>query len=41
MKLIHTSDLHLGRRLGEFSLIEDQRAILQQLLDLINAIYQK
>lgn len=35
MKLIHTSDLHLGRRLGEFSLIDDQRAMLQQLLDLI------
>ena len=37
MKLIHTSDLHLGRRLGEFSLIDDQRAMLQQLLELIGA----
>lgn len=35
MKFIHTSDLHIGRRLGEFSLIDDQRAALEQLLALI------
>ena len=35
MKFIHTSDLHIGRRLGEFSLIDDQRAVLDQLLDWI------
>lgn len=35
MKFIHTSDLHIGRRLGEYSLIDDQRVILTQLLDLI------
>ncbi len=35
MKFIHTSDLHVGRRLGEFSLIDDQRAVFVQLLDLI------
>jgi len=35
MKFIHTSDLHIGKRLGEYSLIDDQRAVLTQLLDLI------
>lgn len=35
MKFIHTSDLHIGRRLGEFSLIDDQRAVLEQILGLI------
>ena len=35
MKFLHTSDLHIGRRLGEFSLIDDQRAVLDQLLILI------
>ena len=28
MKLFHLSDLHLGKRLNEFSLIDDQRYIL-------------
>ena len=37
MKLLHTSDLHIGRRLGEFSLIDDQRAVLNALLELIRA----
>lgn len=36
MKLIHLSDLHLGKRLGEFSLAEDQAFILKQILDIIN-----
>ncbi len=35
MKLIHLSDLHLGKRLNEFSLLEDQRYILTQILSLI------
>lgn len=34
MKLAHVADLHLGRRLGGFSLIEDQRAILSQIADI-------
>ena len=33
MKLIHLADLHLGRRVNEFSLLEDQRYILEQILD--------
>lgn len=35
MKLLHLSDLHLGKSLGEFDLIEDQRFILDQILELI------
>lgn len=34
MKLIHISDLHLGKRLNEFSLLEDQRYILKQILEI-------
>lgn len=36
MKLFHLSDLHLGKRLNEFSLIEDQRYILKEILTLVN-----
>lgn len=32
MKLMHLSDLHLGKKLNEFSLLEDQKYILKQLL---------
>lgn len=35
MKFLHLSDLHLGRRLQDVSLLEDQQYILQQILDLI------
>lgn len=35
MKLIHLSDLHLGKRLNEFSLIDDQKYILHQILSII------
>ncbi len=35
MKILHLSDLHLGKSLGEFDLIEDQRFILDQILELI------
>lgn len=36
MKLIHLSDLHLGKRVNEFSMIEDQEYILNQILDIID-----
>ena len=36
MKILHTSDLHIGKRVNEFSMIEDQRYILQQMLDIID-----
>ncbi|NLI22920.1 MAG: exonuclease SbcCD subunit D [Clostridiales bacterium] len=32
MRFLHLSDLHLGKRLGEASLMEDQRHILAQIL---------
>ncbi len=37
MKLLHLADLHLGRRVNEFDLLEDQRAILEQILALCAA----
>lgn len=36
VKLIHISDLHLGKRLHEASLIEDQQYILRRILDVID-----
>ena len=36
MKLIHLSDLHLGKRVNEFSMIEDQKYILNQILSIID-----
>ena len=33
MKFLHLGDLHIGKSLGEFNLIEDQRFILDQILD--------
>lgn len=36
MKLIHLSDLHLGKRVNEFSMIEDQKYILDQILTVID-----
>lgn len=35
MKFAHISDLHIGKRLCGFSLIEDQRHILSQITDII------
>lgn len=35
MKLIHLSDLHLGKRMNEFSMQEDQEYILRQILRVI------
>lgn len=37
MKLIHLSDLHLGKRLNEFSMGEDQEYILNQILQIVEA----
>ncbi len=36
MKLIHLSDLHLGKRVNEFSMLEDQTFILKQILGIID-----
>ena len=36
MKLIHLSDLHLGKRVNEFSMLEDQRYILGEILKAVD-----
>lgn len=35
MKFVHLSDLHLGKRVNEFSMIEDQAYILTKILGII------
>lgn len=35
MKFIHLSDLHLGKRVNEFSMIEDQKYILDEIIRII------
>ena len=35
MKLIHLSDLHIGKRINGFSMIEDQNYILDQILEVV------
>ena len=37
MKLFHLSDLHLGKRVNGFSMLEDQQYILRQILTLVDA----
>ena len=37
MKLIHLSDLHLGKRVNEFPMLEDQEYILRVILQVIDA----
>ena len=34
MKLLHLSDLHIGKRVNECSMLEDQRYILEQIAQL-------
>lgn len=34
MKFLHISDLHIGKRINEFSMIEDQKYILHQILEI-------
>ncbi len=36
MKFIHLSDLHIGKRVNEFSMLEDQKYILKVILGIIN-----
>jgi exonuclease SbcD len=35
MKLAHLSDLHLGKRVNEFSMLEDQKYILKEIIKII------
>ena len=37
MKLIHLSDLHIGKRVNEVSMIEEQAYILDRILEIIDA----
>jgi len=36
MKLIHLSDLHIGKRVNEVSMLEDQKEILLQILRIVD-----
>ncbi|MGN1023964.1 MAG: exonuclease SbcCD subunit D [Lachnospiraceae bacterium] len=36
MKILHTADLHLGKSVNEFDLLEDQKYMLEQLLSVID-----
>lgn len=36
MKLMHLSDLHIGKRVNEFSMIEDQKYILAQIMSILD-----
>lgn len=34
MRILHTADLHIGKVVNEFSMLEDQKYILQQILEI-------
>lgn len=36
MKLIHISDLHIGKRVNEFSMLEDQEYILTKIINIVD-----
>ena len=36
MKFIHLSDLHIGKRVNEFSMYEDQNYILKKIIEIID-----
>ncbi|MDR2826086.1 MAG: exonuclease SbcCD subunit D [Deltaproteobacteria bacterium] len=36
MKLLHISDLHIGKRIYEFTMLEEQKYILGEILDIID-----
>ena len=38
MKLIHLSDLHLGKRVNEISMLEDQEYILAEILQIVDGM---
>ena len=35
MKFIHLSDLHLGKRVNEYSMLEDQEYILEKIINIV------
>ena len=36
MRFLHLSDLHLGKRVNEFPMLEDQAYILKEILNIID-----
>ena len=38
MKLLHIADLHIGKRVNEFSMLEDQKYILNQILRIVDEV---
>ncbi len=38
MKFLHIADLHIGKRVNEFSMLEDQKYILNQILRLVDEV---
>jgi exonuclease SbcD len=34
MKILHTSDWHLGKRLDDFSRMEEQRAVMSEICEI-------
>ncbi len=36
MKILHTSDWHLGKRLGNFSRLDEQRLVMDEICDIAN-----
>lgn len=38
MKFIHLSDLHIGKRVNEYSMLEDQEYILRKIINIIDGI---
>ena len=36
MKFIHLSDLHIGKRVNEYSMLEDQKYILKKIINIID-----
>lgn len=38
MKILHLSDLHIGKKINEFSMIEDQKFILEKILEIIDSV---
>lgn len=35
MKILHTSDWHIGKKVNDFSMLDDQRYVLEQICDII------
>jgi len=36
MRLLHLADLHLGKRVNGFSMLDDQKYILSQILTIVD-----